>query len=189
MFALLLRRGDHPQILVCAREDAEGLLVILSLFAQPDENSTGTLGRPGAGQSQRLQLQQPDITGNPPQPLAGDVVGEKRLTQFQRRAHCQAVNGNILRPGGALTFFPNRAEPGQAVASFADIGQGLSRGVVAGGLGGGWIVVPFHWMHQTVPQTELEEQIKTRLAKRNPPAASLGQACCYLRGGGALSLR
>ena len=57
MFALLLRRGDHPEILVRACEDAKSLLVVLPLFAQRDQNGTGALGGPGAGQSQRLQLQ------------------------------------------------------------------------------------------------------------------------------------
>ena len=166
MFALLLRRGDHPEILVRAREDAKGLLVILPLFAKPDQNGTGAARGPGAGQGQRLQLQQPNITGEDPQSLTGDVVGEERLTQLQRRAHRLAVNGDVLRPGVAPVALPDRAQPGKAAALFQDIGQGLSPGIVAGGRESGWVVAVFHWTRKTVPQTEHTEQTKTRLAKR-----------------------
>ena len=75
MFALLFGLRDHPEILVSPREDTKGLLVILPLFAKPDQNGIGAAGGPGTGQGQGLQLQQPNITGKSLQSLPGDVIG------------------------------------------------------------------------------------------------------------------
>ena len=127
IIGLLLGGGKHPEVLVCAGQDAHRFLVVVALFSEFLENVIGSASGACSGEGKGLELEQSDLIREIGQAFIGNVICQKGFTQLESCIDRTTINVAVASPDNRGMRLPYRPQCGETPPVLLHLGQGLRR--------------------------------------------------------------